>query len=43
VCENSFRAASLGRGDLLPRVEVVPSGTLELARPQRAGYAYIRP
>jgi uncharacterized protein len=43
VCENSLRAASLGRGDLLPRVEVVPSGTLEIARLQRAGYAYIRP
>jgi intracellular sulfur oxidation DsrE/DsrF family protein len=43
VCENSLRAANLGRGDLLPRVEVVPSGTLEIARLQRAGYAYIRP
>jgi len=43
VCENSLRAANLGRGDLLPRVEVVPSGTLEIARLQREGYAYIRP
>jgi hypothetical protein len=43
VCENSLRASHLGRGDLLPRVEVVPSGTLEIARLQREGYAYIRP
>jgi hypothetical protein len=43
VCENSLRAGSLVRRDLLPRVEVVPSGTLEIARLQRAGYAYIRP
>lgn len=43
VCENSLRAGNLGRRDLLPRVEVVPSGTLEIARLQREGYAYIRP
>jgi len=43
VCENSLRAGTLVRGDLLPRVEVVPSGTLEIARLQREGYAYIRP
>lgn len=43
VCENSLRAGNLVRRDLLPRVEVVPSGTLEIARLQRAGYAYIRP
>ena len=43
VCENSLRAANLGGGDLLPRVEVVPSATLEIARLQREGYAYIRP
>jgi hypothetical protein len=43
VCENSLRASYLRRGDLLPRVEVVPSGTLEIARLQRQGYAYIRP
>jgi intracellular sulfur oxidation DsrE/DsrF family protein len=43
VCESSLRAGYLKRGDLLPRVEVVPSGTLEIARLQREGYAYIRP
>jgi intracellular sulfur oxidation DsrE/DsrF family protein len=43
VCENSLRASNLGTGDLLPRVQVVPSGTLEIARLQRDGYAYIRP
>jgi intracellular sulfur oxidation DsrE/DsrF family protein len=43
VCENSLRASNLGPGDLLPRVQVVPSGTLEIARLQRDGYAYIRP
>ena len=43
VCENSLRASTLGPGDLLPRVQVVPSGTLEIARLQREGYAYIRP
>lgn len=43
VCENSLRAGNLVRRDLLPRVEVVPSGTLEIARLQREGYAYIRP
>lgn len=43
VCENSLRAAHLGRSDLLPRVEVVPSGTLEIARLQREGFAYVRP
>jgi intracellular sulfur oxidation DsrE/DsrF family protein len=43
VCENSLRAGNLLRRDLLPRVEVVLSGTLEIARLQRAGYAYIRP
>jgi intracellular sulfur oxidation DsrE/DsrF family protein len=43
VCENSLRAGNLARRDLLPRVEVVPSGSLEIARLQREGYAYIRP
>jgi len=43
VCENSLRASALGPGDLLPRVKVVPSGTLEIARLQREGYAYIKP
>ena len=41
--ENSLRASAFGPGDLLPRVKVVPSGTLEIARLQREGYAYIRP
>jgi intracellular sulfur oxidation DsrE/DsrF family protein len=43
ACENSLRVGNLVRRDLLPSVEVVPSGTLEIARLQRAGYAYIRP
>jgi intracellular sulfur oxidation DsrE/DsrF family protein len=44
ACENTMRQRMIARGDLLPDVGTVPSGTLELIRKQqREGYAYLRP
>lgn len=43
VCADSLRAHNPERAAVLPQVKVVPSGTLEVARLQQRGYAYVRP
>lgn len=43
ACNNSMRAQSIAPASLLPFVQVVPAGVLELAERQSQGYAYIKP
>ncbi len=44
MCQNTMTALKISRGDLVDKVQVVPSGVAEIARLQsREGYAYIRP
>lgn len=44
ACENTMRQKSIRKEDLLPGVQTVPSGALEVVRrQQRDGYAYFRP
>jgi intracellular sulfur oxidation DsrE/DsrF family protein len=42
ACGNALRGQGVPAEDLLPGVEVVPSGVGELARLQAAGYGYIK-
>ena len=43
ACENTMRTKSIEPEDLLPGVETVPSGAVEVLRKQHAGYAYFKP
>ena len=43
VCADSMRWHNLTPTDFLPKVQVVPSGSLEIARLQQRGYSYLRP
>lgn len=44
ICQNSMSAFKLTKGDLVDKVQIVPSGVAEIARLQnREGFAYIRP
>ena len=44
ACENTMRQKSIRKEDLLPGVDTVPSGALEVIRKQRRdGYAYFKP
>ena len=43
ACNNSMHAQSISPASLLPFVQVVPAGVLELAERQSQGYAYIKP
>ncbi len=43
ACRNALVGFGIHAEQLLPFVEVVPSGVLELAGRQAEGYAYIRP
>jgi intracellular sulfur oxidation DsrE/DsrF family protein len=43
ACENSMRGQKVVRDDLLPGIDYVPAGVVELMQRQREGYAYIRP
>lgn len=42
-CRNAMRGLNIGPDDLLPLVQTVPSGVVELTLRQEQGYAYIRP
>lgn len=42
ACGNALRGQGVSAEDLLPGVDVVPSGVGELARLQAAGYGYIK-
>jgi uncharacterized protein len=44
ACENTMRQKAIRKQDLLPGVETVPSGAVEVIRKQQAeGYAYFKP
>lgn len=43
ACRNSLHKFDVCEEDLIPFVEVVPAGVIEIARKQEAGYAYIKP
>ncbi|MDD2993007.1 MAG: DsrE family protein [Pygmaiobacter sp.] len=43
ACNNSMHAQGIAPASLLPFVQVVPAGVLELAERQNQGYAYIKP
>lgn len=43
VCAKTMEENRWLLGDLLPGAKVVPSGTLEVLRLERAGYVYFRP
>ncbi len=44
MCQNTMTALKIAKGDLVDKVQIVPSGVAEIARLQnREGYAYIRP
>ena len=43
VCADSMRFHNLTPADFLPKVQVVPSGSLEIAKLQQRGYSYLRP
>ena len=43
ACENTMRNQKLGREDMLPKVDYVMAGVVELMQKQQQGWAYIRP
>lgn len=43
ACENTMRNMKLTKADMLPSIDYVPGGVVELMRKQREGWAYIRP
>lgn len=43
ACRNAMRSLKIESGELLPFVQTVPSGVVELVLRQEEGYAYIRP
>ena len=43
VCANAMKTVPNTKEDLLPCVEVVPAGVVELVRLQRENFAYIKP
>ena len=43
ACENTMRGQKLTRDDMLPKLDYVTAGVVELMRKQQQGWAYIRP
>ena len=43
ACENTMRNQKLAREDMLPKVDYVMAGVVELMQKQQQGWAYIRP
>jgi intracellular sulfur oxidation DsrE/DsrF family protein len=43
ACENTMKGLKLTRDDMLPKIDYVPAGVVELMKRQREGYAYVRP
>jgi intracellular sulfur oxidation DsrE/DsrF family protein len=43
ACENTMKTKSISREDLLPGVDTVPSGAVEIIRKQQEGYGYFKP
>ena len=43
ACENTMKGQKLVRADMLPMIDYVQTGVVELMQKQREGWAYIRP
>lgn len=43
ACQNALAARDIRESSLIPFVEVVPAGIVELIRRQEEGYAYLKP
>jgi intracellular sulfur oxidation DsrE/DsrF family protein len=43
ACENTMRNQKLAKDDMLPKVDYVMAGVVELMQKQQQGWAYIRP
>ena len=43
ACENTLREKSIAKDKLLPNVETVPAGAVEVIRKQQNGYGYFKP
>jgi len=43
ACENTMKALKITTTDMLPNIEYVPAGVVELIQRQQQGYTYIRP
>jgi intracellular sulfur oxidation DsrE/DsrF family protein len=43
ACENTMREKTIAKEGLLPGVETVPSGAVEVVRKQQDGYGYFKP
>ena len=43
VCENSMKGFKLEKSTMLPSVNYVPAGIIELMKKQQDGWAYVRP
>ena len=43
ACENTMRNQKLAKDDMLPKVDYVMAGVVELVQKQQQGWAYIRP
>lgn len=43
ACNNALRNMRISNESLLPFVDVVPAGIIEIAERQQEGYAYIKP
>ena len=43
ACENTLQAQKLTHADMLPKIDYVPAGVVELMQKQQQGWAYIRP
>jgi intracellular sulfur oxidation DsrE/DsrF family protein len=43
ACRNTMRQRNLKQEDLLPNIDTVPSGAVEVIRKQQAGFAYFKP
>ncbi len=43
ACQNALNKASIKAEELLPFVQIVPAGIVEVVDLQRQGYAYIKP
>ena len=43
ACGNTMKAQKVSKDDLLPGVDVVPAGVIEIGAKQQLGWSYIRP
>lgn len=43
ACNNSLNKFAMNKSDILPFIQVVPAGVVEIAKKQDQGYSYIKP